>query len=230
MNYRRAITTGVLVCAIGLMVLSSSASGAAATVTTNASAKVHASSVAYCNSIQFAYYGTTYSNSSYWGCQLKATDWAGTALPLNGWALGIYEVYCYSACNSAIWINDSGWYGDYYSLWVTTNSSLTTGWGEVGTTPQVATGSELVAPTYNGHWSGKGTKYSEGMFVVYDPAYTIEYFAIHDNLQSKMTASLDHPCGVSASKLLSAGCSKTGITVSAGWAPAGFTVAFGGYP
>ena len=179
---------------------------------------------AKCNYLTFIYYATaTYNgNETSWQCTLHATDVLGHALTVNGWSNTIFEVFCYAACNSKITISDYGYAGDYYSLWVTDDSTLATDWGEVGVTPQVATSSELAASGYNSHWTGTGSTYSQKTFIVYDPGGVHEYFAVHDNLMNAVTKALDGPCGVTAATLLASGCTATGISMSTGWNPAGF--------
>jgi hypothetical protein len=129
-----------------------------------------------------------------------------------------------------ITISDVGYVGDYYGLWVTDSSSLTSDWAKVGTTPQVKTGSELTASGYNSHWTGTGTKYSEKSFVVYDPGGIAEYFAVVDSLMTAMGSSLNAACGTTTATLLSSGCTATGISVSSGWSPASFDIDFSAYP
>jgi hypothetical protein len=234
MRYRGRIGLAVMAVAMGALVLGSSlasASTAGLTAVHNGPVK-HSSTVAGCGGKVAVYYAVGwYNNSSAYGCTLKGIDWMGNALPRNGWALPIYEVVCYiSACNSIITITDQGWVGDFYALWVTDNSTLLKDWAKVGSTPEVKTGSPLTAPTYNAHWTGKGTKYSSMSFVVYDPKGVTEYFAVQDVLMGLMGGSLDSPCGVTTPTLLSGGCTATGISVSAGWSPAGYSIDFAAYP
>src|SRR5271155_629507 len=199
------IGLAILTVGIGLLMLASN-SAAAANVggSGHSTAAPTARAVAGCGGVNFVFYAVGwYNNSTYWGCTLHAHDWEGNSLPSHGWGLSIYEVYCPSACNSLITISDIGYVGDYYTLYVTDSSGLTSGWGEVGATPQVKTSSELNAASYNSHWTGTGTKLSSASFVVYDPAGVTEYFAVVDTLMTKMAHSLDGPCGVSTATLLS---------------------------
>ena len=226
------IGLAILTVGIGLLMLASN-SAAAANVggSSHSAATTTGRAVPGCGGVNFVYYAVGwYNNTTYWGCTLHAKDWQGHSLPSHGWGLSIYEVYCSTPCNSRITVSDIGYVGDYYTLYVTDSSALTTGWGEVGATPQVKTSSELNASSYNSHWTGTGTKSSSASFVVYDPGGVAEYFAVVDSLMGKMTHSLDGPCGVSATTLLSSGCTATGIYVSGAWSPAGFDIDFAAYP
>jgi hypothetical protein len=217
---------GLIAVSIAVMMLGSGSAAAASASGLGArNGPVYSTTAgASCSYVTFVYYATsTYDgNASEYGCTLHATDVEGNNLPVHDWSNTIFEVYCIPACQSAITIADYGYAGDYYSLWVTDDSTLATDWALVGTTPQVTTSSELNASAYNSHWTGTGSKYSTKTFYVYDPSGVAEYFAINDGLMGKMTQKLDGPCGVKAATLLSSGCSVSGIYVAGGWSPAGF--------
>lgn len=228
----------ILALAVGvLMVASGPAAASTARVlpTGNdgavSSLSIHASTPTGCGGFNFVYYSVGwYNNTTYWGCTLHAKDWLGNNLPTNGWGLSFYGVFCSTACNSRITISDYGYAGDFYTLYVTDNASMTSDWAKVGSTPQVQTSSQLVAPGYDSHWTGSGTTYSSRSFVVYAPAGVEEYFGVVDSLMAVMSHRLDAPCGVTTATLLSSGCSATGISVGTGWSPAGFDIDFQEYP
>ena len=233
MGYRSGLAVGLVAVAIGLMMFGSSSAIAAEPhigVTGNGAQPFATASGPSCTGTTFMTYGSTYTNESVWGCTMKATDVYGKNLPRHGWTDTIFEVLCSPACDAKITISDAGFVGDYYSLWATDDSTFATDWGMIGETPQVATSSELVASAYNSHWTGAGTKYSSKSFIVYVPQGIFEYFAINDVLMTKMTQKLDSPCGVSATTLLSTGCSVSGIYASSAWSPAGFDVSINGAP
>jgi len=210
-----------------LMVLSSSAaaSSASAVHSHNGPAMKKANVVAGCNYVNFVtlYSAWSYNNTTTYGCTMSATDWQGASMTHHGWG-PIYEVYCIGSCDIKVTIKDQGYVGDYYGLWVTTDSTFATSWGQIGATPQVKTGAQLTAPSYNAKWTGTGTTLSKASFNVYFPSGVAEYLRIYDALWGGMGAQLDGPCGVTASTLLSSGCTATGISVSSGWSPAGYSV------
>jgi hypothetical protein len=220
----RGAIVGLVAVSIGILVLASGAATAATAVPLSPKNAAPLATGAGCNYVTFVYFAQEFynGNESVWACAIHATNVLGKKLPVHGWSNTIFEVSCAPACQSKITIADYGYAGDDYSLWVTDDSSLATDWAMVGTTPQVDTSSALTAPGYNSHWTGTGSTYSQKTFYVYDPDGIAEFFAIHDNLMGAMTTALDGPCGVSAATLLSSGCSASGISVGAGWSPAGF--------
>lgn len=138
----------------------------------------------------------------------------------TSWSNTIFEI-TYSGTVS-IKIADAFYEGDYYSLWYTTDTSGLTGWTLVGTTDQVNTGGELVAPTYDSYWTGTGTQYSSTTFNI--PISGTVLFAVRDDLFDTMVSLLGSSC--SGSAVLSDGCTATGINASPEWSPAGYYISF----
>jgi len=147
------------------------------------------------------------------GCSVPAGDG-------NSWSATIFSI-TYTGTVS-ITITDCCYEGDYYSLWMTTDPSGLTGWTPVGTTDQVFTGPELVAPTYDPYWTGTGTQYSSTTFNI--PQSGTVLYAVRDELLNAMVNLLGSSCG--GSDVVYDGCSATGISASGGWSPAGYAIAF----
>ena len=103
----------------------------------------------------------------------------------------------------------------------------------VGTTPQVHTDSNLVAPFYNALWDGTGTTFSTQTFTVIIGSGTT-YFVLVDALFDAMAAALDVPCyggvsSVNTAILLSIGCTATTphpINVAGGFSPGSYNISF----
>jgi hypothetical protein len=228
MGYKGKIGLGLGAFAMCLLMV---ASGSAAAVQINAThahnaPAVKAASVTGCGGLTFVtvYSAWSFNNTTDYGCSMVAKDWQGNGMNAHGWSLPIWEVYCSAPCALAVTITDQGWVGDNYALWTTTDSTFKTGWGLIGTTPEVKTGSALVAPSYNSKWTGTGTKYSSATFDVYFPAGIAQYLRVYDALFGQIGQKLDTACGVNTTALLASGCSATGISVSGGWSPAAFGI------
>ncbi|HTT16048.1 MAG TPA: hypothetical protein VMH49_01640 [Thermoplasmata archaeon] len=157
---------------------------------------------------------------------MVGTTAAGDQLPNDSWAQNVYAVP--GPVEVFVEVTDCCLVGDYYELWETTDSSLHTGWSLVGTTPEVPTGSALVAPGYDPHWSGTGSVYSSASFAVAIPSGVTEYFAVRDALFDEVGGVLDGPCAETTVELNTIGCTAAGISVGSGWSPAGFAIAFSG--
>jgi len=149
------------------------------------------------------------------GCTLAA------GVPVNSWSATIFSV-TYTG-TLAVTITDCCYEGDYYSLYQTTDTTGLTGWTLVGTTDQVFTGPELVAPTYDPYWTGTGVSYSSTTFFI--PMSGTLLFADADGLLNSMVNLLGPSCG-GGSAVVYSGCSVTGISASSGWSPAGYTISF----
>jgi len=144
-----------------------------------------------------------------------------TASPNTSWSDDIYQVTASGVIT--ITITDCCYIADYYSLWMTTDPTGLTGWTLVGTTPEVHTDSNLVAPSFNPLWDGTGTSNSAGSFAVSVSGTTL--FAVRDELFDPLVAALASSCG-GAANLLSNGCSAPGISMSPGFSPAGVILTF----
>jgi hypothetical protein len=165
----------------------------------------------------------------FWGCTLNATTWQGVHVPSGGWGENVGILSCLAV--NASWTDGCDFNVNVYvhnlfgtdagsnvSVWVTDNSTLATGWGEVGQpTPQVPSASGLVAPTYDPYWTGNGTSGAGGWFNIDVPAGVTEYIAINNGLFVLMGHLLDSPCGETTSQLLGSGCSVPGISVASGF-------------
>jgi hypothetical protein len=158
-----------------------------------------------------------YEGAMLWACTMNAMTPNGALLPPRGWANAIFEINCPAGCFANVTLESVGDFGAYFGLWETPDSSLQTMWSLVGTTPQVDTGPQLIASSYNPHWNANGITASERKFMLYAPAGIPEYLAVHENLFSQMTQRLDGPCGVGPATLLASGCSVSGISVGSGW-------------
>ena len=154
---------------------------------------------------------------------------AGCTAPsgiVSSWSDTIFSV-TYTG-TLAVTITDCCYEGDYYSLWSTTASSGLTGWTLVGTTDQVFTGPQLVAPTYDAYWTGTGTQYSSTTFFI--PVSGTTLFADTDDLLNQMASLLGPYCG-GASTVVYDGCTYAGppggaISAAAEWSPAGYYISF----
>jgi hypothetical protein len=147
------------------------------------------------------------------GCTVPST--ASTS-----WGETIFSVT--NTGTTAITITDCCYEGDFYSLWSTTDTTGLTGWTLVGTTDQVYTGPELVAPTYDPFWTGTGSAYSSTTFNI--PMSGTVLFAVRDDIFDQMVNLLGTSCG--GASVVTAGCSATGISVSGGWSAAGYEISF----
>jgi hypothetical protein len=166
--------------------------------------------------------GGHHSTAVLWGCKMNAVTAGGAYLPSHGWANRVFELNCLSGCNVNVTVLANGGFGDYFSLWYTPDPSLQTSWARLGGTPQVYTGPQLLASTYNPHWNGYGITSSQRTFAFYAPPGIPEFLGVHDDLFSQMTQKLDGPCGVSSSSLLTSGCSTSGIWVGSHWSGSTF--------
>jgi hypothetical protein len=144
-----------------------------------------------------------------------------TVSPNTSWSDDIYQVTGSGVIT--ITVTDCCFVADYYSLWMTTDPTGLTGWTLVGTTPQVHTDSNLVAPGFNPLWDGTGTNNSAGSFTVSVSGTAL--FAVRDELFDPLVAALASSCGGSAN-LLSNGCDEPGIFISPGFSPAGVVLTF----
>ncbi len=148
---------------------------------------------------------------------------AGCTAPagaLTSWSANVWSV-TYTGTVS-ISITDILYEGDYYSLWMTTDPTGLTGWTHVGTTDQVDTGVQLVAPTFDATWTGTGTAYSSTTFNI--PVTGTTLFAVRDELFDTMVTLLGPSCGGAA--VVTAGCSAVGISAQGGWSPAAYNISF----
>jgi hypothetical protein len=167
--------------------------------------------------------GSTYSDVAVFGTSLGA-------LP-DSVSVNIYAVT--GPASISITILDFFAVGDYYELWESSSPAFSSP-TLVGTTPQVKTDTNIVAPSFNPLWDGTGSTHSTGTFIVSVPSGTT-YFAVRDAIQGALGAALlvsPFPCGtITLSTLLSSGCTATGVSVVAGvFLVAGFTVAFANAP
>ena len=162
---------------------------------------------------------------------LVATPEYGTACPggMTGctvsqntsWSDDVYSVTASGPVT--ITITDCCFIADYLSLWMTTDPTGLSGWTLVGTTPEVHTDSNFVAPSFNPLWDGTGTNNSQGSFTVFVSGTTL--FAVRDELFDPMVAALGSICGGAAS-LLSIGCTEPGVFVAPNFSPAGVILSF----
>jgi hypothetical protein len=231
----RGVTAALAVVAIAVaivMIVSSSiAINSARPGGVRSGAAGQPSTATPCGTLVNVTFPSGFPTAVFWGCTLNATDWRGIQLPGSGWASRIWSVHCSSECNFQVQLAQrpisSAYVGSFYSLWLTYNSTLSSGWGIVGSVPEVATGPQLVAPAYNSpYWTGNGTALSSGTFTVYEPVGVTAYLAVRDGLFGLMGHLLDGPCGVSTSVLLLSGCSVPGITVAANFSPGAVGVVF----
>ncbi len=162
-------------------------------------------------------------------CVMLAGKAGGGDVPAHSWD----EAGVYSISNQGPWaiavsasITDCCLVGDHYSLYKTTDSTLNTGWSRIMSTPQVATGPQLVAPTFNPLWNGNGTTYSTKTATIIIPAGSTVFLRVNDDLFTQMGSSLDSACSTDTESLVTAGCSVSGVSVGSGWTPAGFTLGF----
>jgi len=125
-----------------------------------------------------------------------------------------------------ITITDNQIYGDYYALYNSTSSSFSTA-TLVGTTPQVHTDGNLVAPTYNPLWDGTGSTYSTGTFTVRIGSGTT-YFVAVDLLLTAIVSQLTAPCGnpTVTALLQTTGCNVPGILLKSPFQPSTFEISF----
>ena len=143
-----------------------------------------------------------------------------SGVPGTSWGSTIYSVT--NTGTTTITITDCCYEGDYYALYMTTDPAGLTGWTLVGTTVQVNTGPELVAPTFDPTWTGTGVSYSSTTFNI--PQTGTVLYSVRDVLFDTMVTDLGPSCGGAA--VVTAGCSATGISASASWSPAGFDISF----
>lgn len=124
----------------------------------------------------------------------------------------------------AVTVTDAFYIADYFQLYEDTNSNFASP-TLVGTTPQVNTDGNLVAPTHDALWDGTGSTHSSATFTVTVGSGST-YFVVVDPLLEAMGAQLDVPCGVSTSALVTTGCNVPGIHVAGGFSPAGYSITF----
>ena len=145
---------------------------------------------------------------------------SGLGSATSSWGETIFSVT--ATTTVSITITDCCYEGDYYALYATTDPTGLTGWTLVGTTDQVDTGSELVAPTFDAAWTGTGTQYSSTTFDI--PQSGTVLYAVRDVLFDTMVTLLGSSCG--GASVVTGGCSATGISASPSWSPAGYEISF----
>lgn len=161
----------------------------------------------------------------------NSTFYLQTLGVLPGDSASIYIYAVTGPTTIAITVTDAVLVADYYELWESSNPGFT---GPttvlVGTTPQVETGSPLVAPFYNPLWDGLAspTAFSSATFTVTVPS-GVTYFAVRDAIQDSMAVTLDGPCGTTEATLVFVGCHETlphPITVLPDFVSCGFSISF----
>ena len=162
--------------------------------------------------------GTTY------GGPLDSAKFANGLGALNE-SVSLSEYAVIGPGTFAITITDRFYFGDYYSLYEDTDPGFSSpAPALVGTTPQVHTGPQLTAPTHNPLWDGTGSAWSGSTLVVTLGAGTT-YFVVVDGFFRALSV-LDPACGTSTQLLLTSGCSVSGVAVSPGFDPAGYSITF----
>jgi len=156
---------------------------------------------------------------------------SGDAIPSDSWSDETYSVTGPIAIS--VTITSIDYVGSYYELWMTSDPLLASGWSLVGTTPEVHTGPQLVAPTYNPLWDGIALEdnlpQSSGTFSVSIPAATTDYFRVRNALFDLMGQALDAALGETTSELLLYGGINIGvgsIVVQAHWNPSMAGISF----
>lgn len=155
-----------------------------------------------------------------WECSLASTQSNGHPLPAHAWLEAFLDAGGpgFVGAHEHFEAEDGSYVGDYYTLYEDRNEGPGP-WTSNGTTPQVYTGPQLVAPTYDPFWTGNGTTHSVKTWTVVEPSGSYEwYFTLRDDLLVKMVSLLSKPCHESATALLSKGCTVPGsIYVAPGW-------------
>jgi hypothetical protein len=159
-----------------------------------------------------------------WNCTMDALLLNGHPAPRHGWGPDTFFVT--GPATITVNITDCCRVGDFFTLYATTDSSLVSGWFKVGITPQVHSGPELVAPTYDSLWDGTGTTYSSKTFAIAVPAGVTYFFRVNNALFHLMGNLLVGPCSTTTHHLLRHGCSVPGIDVSHKWSPSGYQITF----
>jgi len=165
---------------------------------------------------------TDYHGSSNWNCVMNAKTSTGGAMPSHSWASSVFSVTLTTRKGMDINVTDAGRTGNFYQVWMTIDPTLKTGWKLLGSTPQVHSGKQLIAPTHNSLWDGKGVMPSMRTFANVTLSAGKTYFAVTDSLFSNMGSALNAACGKTTIGLLTQGCSVKGVSVASNWNPESF--------
>ena len=167
-----------------------------------------------------------FQDSVAYSCVMAGTNSTGAEVPFHSWGAALFVLK--GPFDQQVTLTDCCNPDSYYAMWATTDQTLGSGWFEVAKTRQLQSDPGLVAPAYDSHWSGNGSKPSSISFEVLVPKGVTYYLRVHNLLFNEIGTRLVTACGVSVSRILAQGCSVPGVHVSPGFDPSRYNVTFAG--